>query len=74
MYFVEKTKEIDFFKRFDYMVFIPVFALCIIGLLVVKSAVLTRSDGGNRIMLMQVFGIAIGMVCCFILSRVDYKD
>jgi rod shape determining protein RodA len=74
MYFVEKTKESAFYKRFDYYILIPVLVFCVIGMLIVKSAVLSKADGGARIMTMQFIGFAIGMILCLVISSVDYKD
>ena len=45
-----------------------------IGLLIAKSATLTRLDGGNKIMTMQIISLIIGIVFAFILSTIDYKD
>jgi rod shape determining protein RodA len=44
MYFVEKTKGINFFKNFDYPLFIAVLILSAIGLLVVKRALCLFSE------------------------------
>lgn len=74
MYFIEKTKGLQFFKRFDYLLFLPVFLLTMFGLLVLKSATLTRVDGGMKIMIMQLIGLGIGLILAFIISSVDYKD
>ena len=41
MYFVEKTKGLNFFKHFDYLLFFAILILSGIGLLVLYSA--TRS-------------------------------
>ncbi len=74
MYFVEKTKGINFFKNFDYPLFIAVLILSAIGLLVVKSATLTRADGGVRDLTIQTIGMVMGIVFAIILSSLDYKD
>jgi rod shape determining protein RodA len=74
MYFVEKTKDHLFLKRFDYFIFIPTLLLCIIGLFVVRSAVLSRSDAGIKIITTQSIALIIGLVLCLILAKMDYKD
>lgn len=73
MYFVEKTKGINLVKRFDYILFISVLLLTGIGLVAVRSAVLTYA-GANRMMLTQLAGIFLGVTASLILSRIDYKD
>lgn len=74
MYFVEKAKGIEFFKKFDYLIFLPVLVMSLFGLTILKSVTLTRGDAGMRIMLMQIIGLALGIVLAFIISSVDYKD
>ncbi|MDP4179786.1 MAG: FtsW/RodA/SpoVE family cell cycle protein [Bacillota bacterium] len=74
MYFVEKTKGENIIKNFDYLLFLAVLALSIIGFLVVRSATLTRADGGARIMISQIAGMVIGVTLALIMSYIDYKD
>ncbi len=74
MYFVEKTKGLNFFKNFDYPLFVAVLILSFIGLAVVRSATLTRVDGGLRSIAVQLIGIALGIISAVILSSIDYKD
>ena len=74
MYFVEKTKGINLLKNFDYPLFLAVLMLSSIGLLVVRSATLTRADGGVRSLTVQIIGMSIGIVCAIIMSFIDYKD
>ncbi len=74
MYSVEKSKDFNFVKKFDYILFSTVILISFIGLLIAKSATLTRLDGGNKIMTMQIISLIIGIVFAFILSTIDYKD
>jgi rod shape determining protein RodA len=74
MYFVEKTRDLDFFKRFDYYLFVPALLLNILGLFVVRSAVMSKGDIGLRIVATQTVGLLIGVAVCFVLCKIDYKD
>jgi len=76
MYSVEKTKGINFFKQFDYTLFTAVLLLAACGMFVLRSATLVMPGGGdgNRIMLMQSIGLALGIILALVLSFVDYKD
>lgn len=73
MYFVEKTKNFDIVKRFDYLLFIAVIALSAIGAFVLRSAVATMPNG-RRMLLVQLGSIAVGAVLAVIISLLDYKD
>lgn len=73
MYFVEKTKGLNFFKHFDYILFFSVLILSGIGLVVLYSATRTINDG-NYIVIKNVIGIVIGIVGALIISLFDYKD
>jgi rod shape determining protein RodA len=74
MYFVEKTKGLNIVKNFDYLLFSAVLLLSTLGFLVVRSATLTRADGGLRIMISQLVGLAMGIVLALVMSYIDYKD
>lgn len=73
MYFVEKTKGINFLKRFDYILFFAVILITLIGIVAVRSATLTMT-GSRRMMITQLAGITIGIIAALIMSRIDYKD
>lgn len=73
MYFVEKTKDFNFFKRFDYPLFIAVIILSVIGSVVLSSAVNTMSSG-RRMLMVQVGCLVIGAVLSVLISFIDYKD
>jgi len=73
MYFVEKTKGINFFKQFDYLLFFSVLALTTIGIVVLSSATRMLPDGGE-IMRKQAISIVLGIIVAIIVSLIDYKD
>lgn len=73
MYFVEKTKDFNFFKKFDYILFSAVIVLSIIGILVVSSAVNPLS-AAKRMMIVHIGAILVGIVAAIIISFIDYKD
>ncbi len=70
MYFVEKSKTINSYKRFDYFLFIAVLVLSAIGLIVFSSAIKSRPD----LLKPQVLAIIMGIALCLVLSAIDYKD
>lgn len=76
MYSVEKTKGPNFARQFDYPLFLAVLLLSVIGIAVLHSATRVMPSGvnGDRIMLMQIIGMLIGVVLSVILSTIDYKD
>ncbi len=76
MYSVEKTRGLNFIRQFDYPLFIAVLLLSFIGLVVLSSAtkVMPAGFNGSRMMLAQIAGLTIGVVCALILSVFDYKN
>ena len=70
MYFVEKSKTTNHYKRFDYLLFGLVMILAAIGLIVFSSAVKERPS----LLKPQVLGLLMGIALCLILSAIDYKD
>lgn len=75
MYFVEKTKDFNFFKKFDYMLFIAIAILSTIGVFVVKSAVnYMPAAKASRMFMVHVGALTIGVVIALIISCIDYKD
>lgn len=70
MYFVEKSKTINPYKRFDYTLFISVLILSAIGIIVLSSAVKDRPS----ILKAQVLALLMGIALSLILSAIDYKD
>jgi rod shape determining protein RodA len=74
MYFVEKTREAELINRFDFFIAIPVLLLNILGLFAVKSATLSMGAGGERIFMMQVIGLVIGILAGGLIGYIDYKD
>lgn len=73
MYFLEKSKDFNFFKKFDYLLFFAVIILSIVGAFVVSSAV-NPMNNGKRIIIVHVGAIIVGIVVSIIISCIDYKD
>lgn len=73
MYFVEKTKGINFWKQFDYTIFITVLLISGFGLIVLSSATKTMS-AGDSIMMKQVIGLVLGITAALIVCTIDYSD
>lgn len=72
MYFVEKTKGINYFKQFDYLFFGSVLILSLVGMMVLSSAV--KNEQNNSVLFTQGASIAIGIVLALLISVIDYKD
>ena len=70
MYFVEKSKTTNPYKRFDYTLFIAVLILSAIGLLIFTSAIKSRPT----LFKPQVLALIMGIALCLITSAIDYKD
>lgn len=70
MYFVEKSKPANPYKRFDYLLFSLVMVLAAIGLVVFSSAVKDRPS----LLKPQILALIMGIALCLILSAIDYKD
>lgn len=70
MYFVEKLKPQNPYKRFDYALFFTVLILSVIGLFVLNSAVSDKP----HILRSQVLAFIMGVALCLILSAIDYKN
>lgn len=73
MYIVEKTRDFNFFKKFDYILFLSVVILSIIGAFVVSSAV-NPMGNARRMIIVHVGAIVVGIVASIIISLIDYKD
>ena len=61
MYVMEKTKDFNFFKKFDYILFSAIIILSIIGTFVVSSAVNTMPTA-RRMMIVHVGAILVGII------------
>jgi len=72
LYFIEKTKTVSLFKRFDYVLLIAVLGLSALGIVAMKSATMTM-QGGGRILLVQIISVIIGATIALILSLIDVK-
>ncbi|HOM01207.1 MAG TPA: rod shape-determining protein RodA [Acetivibrio sp.] len=73
MYFIEKVKNSNILRRFDYLLFFAVTLLSVIGAFVLRSAVATMPSG-RRMFLVQAGSIVVGTVLALIISLLDYKD
>lgn len=73
MYFLTKTKGVNYFKHFDYFLFTCVFILSIIGLVVLGSATRTII-GGKSMMSMQIASLVIGVIGSLVICVLDYKS
>lgn len=73
MYFVEKSKGINFVKQFDYLMLGSVLTLSLVGLLVLFSATRTV-EGGDSVFIKQAVFLVVGIIIAFVISAVDYKD
>ena len=74
MYFVEERSKKNGYKRFDMALFLPILLLSIFGLFIVRSATITRADGGIKIILVQCASFLIGVVLAIIIGFLDYRD
>lgn len=72
MYVVEKTKDINYFKKFDYSLFAAVLLLSLIGIAALKSAI--GVSGMTPTLLKQIMCLGIGIVAALVISVIDYKD
>lgn len=72
MYFVEKTKGINYVKQFDYPLFVAVLLLSLIGILALRSAI--GVPGVTGTWLKQVVCLAAGIILAVFISAIDYKD
>jgi len=70
MYFVEKSKTANQYRKFDYLLFGLVLTLAAFGLMVFSSAVKDRP----HLLKPQILGLIMGIALCLILSAIDYKD
>ncbi len=73
MYYVEKTKDFNFLKKFDYILFFAIIILSIIGAFVVSSAV-NPMGSARRIIIVHIGAMLLGIVASIIISCLDYKD
>ncbi len=73
MYYVEKTKEINYLKHFDYFLIAAVALLTIYGLVILGSVTNNMIDG-PRLMRTQIISFITGFVAAIGLSFFDYKN
>jgi rod shape determining protein RodA len=80
MYYVEKTKGINFIKQFDFPMFISILALATIGIIVLMSALgiqpgaVSETPNAMAIWLKQFGCMIVGLIIAIILCSIDYKD
>ena len=74
MYFVEERSNRNGYNRFDMALFLPIVLLSIFGLFIVRSATITRADGGLKIILVQCASFLIGVILAVVISFLDYRD
>ena len=71
---LEHSKKADYFQRFDYFLLVAVLAVTAIGLVFLSSAQYDRyEDHGEKAMLVQLVGLAIGVVLCIVMTFFDYR-
>ena len=73
MYFVEKIKGTDYFRQFDYVLFLSILALSVIGIVVLSSATFSMNEGAS-IMKTQVVSLILGIIASLIISVIDYNS
>lgn len=76
MIFVEKANGVNLLKKFDYLIFIPVLMMSIIGIIVLSSAtrIMKNNINGDGMIIKQIIALVIGIVICLVLNIFDYKD
>ena len=74
MYFVEERGKRNIFKNFDIITFLPVVFLAIFGLIVVKSATMTRTSGGTKMIIVQSLTFILGCIIAIVISFFDYRS
>lgn len=72
MYYVEKTKGTDYFRQFDYSLFVAVVLMSLFGVIALRSALGVQGVAG--VWLKQVICLCIGIVAAIAISAIDYKD
>ena len=73
MYFVEKIKGTDYFRQFDYVLFLSILVLSVIGIIVLSSATFSMNEGAS-IMKTQVVSLILGIIASLIISVIDYNS
>ena len=71
---LEHSRKSDYFQKFDYFLMIAVLAVTAIGLVYLQSAQYDKyEDHGKSAMLVQLVGLAIGVVLCIVMTFFDYR-
>lgn len=70
---LDKGDEINFLRDFDYLLMGVVFAISIIGLVMLASASENMyQDKGATAMIVQIVGLVIGFSCAMVMAYMDY--
>lgn len=75
---VERTIEIDYFRKFDYFLMGMVITISVFGLIFLRSATYTNTmiykDAGFKALLIQIIGVSIGLILSLIICFFDYSN
>ena len=76
MYSIEKSKGINIFGNFDYLLFLSVLILSLIGLFALRSAtmIMPKNVNGDRMFIVQSISWIIGVTVAIVICTIDYKD
>ena len=72
MYFVEERGKRNIFKNFDFITFLPILILALFGLIILKSASMTRIS--NKMMIVQTATFVLGCIIAIVISFFDYRS
>ncbi|NTV89458.1 MAG: rod shape-determining protein RodA [Clostridiales bacterium] len=80
MYYVEKTKGVNFIKQFDFPLFTAILMLSVIGIIVLMSALnidpnnIQANHNAMSSWIKQLVCLIAGIIISIILCTIDYKD
>ncbi len=71
---LQHSRKADYFQRFDYFLMVAVLSITAIGLVYLSSAQYDKyQDHGEKAMMVQLVGLAIGVVLCIVMTFFDYR-
>ena len=71
---LEHSRQVDYFRKFDYFLLAAVLAVTAVGLVYLRSAQYDRyADHGKSAMIVQLTGLLIGVVLCIVMTFFDYR-
>lgn len=71
---IGKSERVDWLKKFDYFLLAAVLAVTAVGLVYLSSAQYDKyADHGHRQMIVQIIGLALGIVLCIAFTMFDYR-